>query len=108
MSWALDGQVPARPACVVRPQTGAEVAAALAVCNDSRVPVTPSAGRSGVCGAAVPVPGGVVLDLCGLQGLVAVDEESLLIDVRAGTFGDVPEGARRGRHRLTLGPSPQS
>ena len=49
MSWALDGRVPARPACVVRPQTGAEVAAVLAVCNDSRVPVTPSAGRHDPC-----------------------------------------------------------
>ena len=108
MSWALDGQVPARPACVVRPQTGAEVAAVLAVCNDSRVPVTPSAGRSGVCGAAVPVHGGVVLDLCGLEGLVAVDDESLLIDVRPGTFGDVLEDELRARHGLTLGHWPQS
>ena len=34
------------------------------VCNDARVPVTAAAGRSGVCGASVPLHGGVVLDLC--------------------------------------------
>ena len=30
------------------------------------IPVTAAAGRSGVCGASVPLHGGVVLDLCGL------------------------------------------
>ena len=48
------------------------------------VPVTAAAGRSGVCGGAVPVYGGVVLDLCGLAGIVDVDDASLLLDVLAG------------------------
>jgi len=69
--------------------------------------VTPAAGRSGVCGASVPVFGGVVLDLTGLGGLVDVDEESLLIDVLPGTFGDVLEDGLRGLN-LTLGHWPQS
>jgi len=108
MMWALDGQVAAKAAAVVSPTTPEQVALVLAACDEARIPVTAAAGRSGVCGASVPVHGGVVLDLCGLTGIVEVDETSLVLDVRAGTFGDHLEHALRADHGLTLGHWPQS
>ena len=108
LRWARDGDVPALPAVVARPGSAAEVAALLAVCAEEGVPVTPAAGRSGVCGGAVPVFGGVALDLRGLSGLVAVDDDSLLVTVRAGTNGAELEAALRSAHGLTLGHRPQS
>jgi alkyldihydroxyacetonephosphate synthase len=108
MMWALDGQVAAKAAMVVSPTSAGQVAAVLAACDEARVPVTPAAGRSGVCGASVPVHGGVVLDLCGLAGIVEVDETSLVLDVAPGTFGDHLELALRRDHGLTLGHWPQS
>ena len=108
MVWAVAGEVPARPAAVARPTTAKQVAAVLAACNDARVPVTATAGRSGVCGSSVPVHGGVALDLCGLSGIVDVDDESLLLDVRPGTFGDVLEDELQADHGVTLGHWPQS
>ena len=68
-------------------------------CNDARVPVTAAAGRSGVCGASVPVFGGVLLDLTALDGIVDVDKTSMLVDVLPGTFGDVFEDELRDRPR---------
>lgn len=108
LTWAVAGRVPARPAVVATPTSVAEVAAVLAACNDARIPVTPAAGRSGVCGASVPVFGGVVLDMCRLTGIVAVDDESLLVDVLPGTFGDVLEDDLRAGYGLTIGHWPQS
>jgi alkyldihydroxyacetonephosphate synthase len=108
MIWALDGQVAAKAAAVVAPTTADQVARVLAVCDEARIPVTAGAGRSGVCGASVPVHGGVVLDLCGLTGVVSVDETSLVLDVAPGTFGDHLEHQLRSEHGLTLGHWPQS
>jgi alkyldihydroxyacetonephosphate synthase len=108
MMWARDGRVAARAAVVARPSTAAEVAAVLAVCNDASVPVTAAAGRSGVCGASVPLHGGVVLDMCGLAGIVDVDDESLVLDVLPGTFGTWLETTLRDEHHVTLGHWPQS
>lgn len=105
--WAVAGSVPARPVVVARPTDTGQVAAVLAACHDARVPVTPVAGRSGVCGASVPVFGGVALDLGGLRGLLDVDDRSLLVDVAAGTFGPDLEDALRTRG-LTVGHWPQS
>jgi alkyldihydroxyacetonephosphate synthase len=108
MIWALDGEVAARAAAVARPASAGEVAEVLRVCNDARVPVTAAAGRSGVCGASVPLHGGLVLDLCGLAGIVDVDDESLVLDVLPGTFGTWLEDALRAEHGATLGHWPQS
>lgn len=108
MIWARQAQVPALPAVVARPTSAAEVAALLAACNEARVPVTPVAGRSGVCGASVPVHGGVALDLTAMAGIADVDQDSLVLTVLPGTFGDVLEDELRGVHGVTLGHWPQS
>jgi alkyldihydroxyacetonephosphate synthase len=108
MVWALDDQVAGLASVVCRPTSADEVAAVLAVCNDARVPVTAAGGRSGVLGNAVPIFGGVVLDLCGLAGIVDVDATSMVVDVAAGTFGDALEEELRRDHGLTVGHWPQS
>ncbi len=108
VGWAARGQVPAKPALIARPTDTTQVSAVLAACNDAGVPVTPSAGRSGVCGSAVPLFGGVVLDLCGLAGIGDVDTTSLVADLRAGTFGPDVEAGLREEHDVTLGHWPQS
>ncbi len=108
MCWASDGAIAGRAAAVVRVSTADEVAAVAAICNEARIPLTASAGRSGVCGNAVPVFGGVVLDVTGLSGILSVDDDSLLVEVAAGTFGDRFEETLRAEHGLTVGHWPQS
>jgi alkyldihydroxyacetonephosphate synthase len=49
-----------------------------------------------------------VLDLCGLTGIVDVDDTSLVLDVAPGTFGDLLELQLRADHGVTLGHWPQS
>jgi len=108
LHWALQGEVPALPAAVARPGSVEEVSAVARLCGEHDIPLTTSGGRSGVCGAAVPVFGGIVLDTTSLSGLLEVDDESLLVDVAAGTFGTSFEEELRAGHGLTVGHLPQS
>jgi alkyldihydroxyacetonephosphate synthase len=108
MIWALADQVTSRASVIARPHSAVEIADVLRVCNDARVPVTAAAGRSGVCGASVPVFGGVLLDVTALAGIVGVDRDSMLVDVLPGTFGDVFEDELRAEHGVTCGHWPQS
>jgi alkyldihydroxyacetonephosphate synthase len=108
MIWALDAQVAGRASVVVRPTDRSQIAPILAACNDARIPVTAAAGRSGVCGASVPLHGGVLLDLCGIEGIVDVDDRSMILDVLPGTFGTWLEDTLRGEHGVTVGHWPQS
>jgi len=106
--WALSGAVPARPGVIARPAGTSEVAAVLRCCNEAGIPVTAAGGRSGVCGGAVPVFGGVSLDCCGLEGVQEAHRATSLVDVRAGTFGDDLEQELRSVHGITIGHWPQS
>jgi len=108
MTWALEGQVGQRAAAVVSPASVEEVSAVVAICRAESIPLTVAAGRSGVCGNSVPLHGGVVLDLCGLSGILDVDDHSLTVTVAAGTFGDHFEATLRSGHGLTVGHWPQS
>ena len=108
MIWAVDGEVPARAAAVVRPTNAHQVSAVLAACNAAKVPVTPAAGRSGVCGASIPIHGGVVLDLTAMSGIVGIDRESMVLDVLPGTFGTWLEETLQAEHGVTVGHWPQS
>jgi alkyldihydroxyacetonephosphate synthase len=93
LAWAARGQVPAMATAVARPTDAHQVSIILRRCNEARVPVTPTAGGSGVCGGSVPLFGGLSVDLTALSGLFDVDETSLLADVGAGTFGRDLEAA---------------
>jgi alkyldihydroxyacetonephosphate synthase len=108
LHWALAGQVPALPALVARPRSTEEVAAILRICDAAGVPVTPAAGRSGVCGGSVAKAGGVALDLRGLSGIVWSDATDGLVAVRAGTNGGAFEEELRAAHGMTCGHWPQS
>ncbi len=108
MIWATRREVAALAAAVVQPADASQVAEVLRICNEAGVPLTAAGGRSGVCGASVPVFGGVVLDTTALSGIVDVDRTSLLLDVLPGTFGDQLEEELRSDHGVTVGHWPQS
>ncbi len=109
IGWAASGRVPARPAAIVRPSSAEQVAELLAACSAARVPVTATGGRSGVCGGAVPLYGGIALDCTSLVGEVRVDETSLVAEVPAGTNGrELEETLRATGEGYTLGHWPQS
>jgi alkyldihydroxyacetonephosphate synthase len=107
LHWSLAGEVPCRGAAVVRPATTEQVAAVAALCHRAHVPLTVVAGRSGVSGAAVPAFGGILVDLTGLHGVVAVDREAGVVEVAAGTFGPDLEAELAGAG-LRVGHYPQS
>lgn len=87
MHWALAGEVPTRAAAICRPVDTDQVSRVLSFCNKHRIPVTAAGGRSGVCGASIPLYGGVILDTTAMQGVVALDEDSLTVEILPGTFG---------------------
>lgn len=108
LHWALEGQVPQLAEVIVRPTTTDEVVRVVQVCNNARLPLTVTGGRSGVCGAAAPVFGGVVLDATGLRGVVAFDEVSGIVEVLPGTFGPDLEQELNEVHGVSVGHFPQS
>lgn len=108
MHWSLNAQTARRADVICRPISTKQVSDVVALCSKNSVPITVSGGRSGVCGAAIPLFGGVVIDMTSLSGVVSVDDVSGLVEVLPGTFGPDLETELRQKHNLSVGHFPQS
>ncbi|MDR6182200.1 FAD-binding oxidoreductase [Asaia bogorensis] len=85
-----------------------QVQAIMKLAHMHRIPVTASAGRSNVTGAALPLRGGIILDLFGLNRFLGFERESQLAEVEAGLFGDVFETRIQKEYGMTMGHWPSS
>ena len=72
------------PDAVAWPETAEEVAAVLAVCNEARVPVVPWGTGTSLEGHALPVQGGVSLDLSRMDRVLEVRAGDMLATVQPG------------------------
>src|SRR4051794_8205147 len=82
-----------RPDVVVVPRSEEDVAAVLRIASAHEVPVVAWGGGSGTQGGSVPVHGGIVVDLKGLDRIVEIDERALTVTAQAGVNGNVLERA---------------
>src|SRR5919201_6174465 len=72
------------PSAVALPRSTAEVATLLRLCNQHRVPVVPSGGRTGLAGGAVAKSGELVLSLSRMNRIASVDLLGGTVRVQAG------------------------
>ena len=87
------------------PRSAGEVAAVLAWCYEHDVPLTPRGGGTGFAGGAVPLDGGVVLDLRNLNRVRSLDPALWRAEVEAGVT--TAELRRRARENgLLFAPDP--
>jgi alkyldihydroxyacetonephosphate synthase len=103
----VEGRPAPAPRAVVEVNSTDEVARTLRICREHRLPVVPFGGGSGVCGAALPGNGAIVLSTRRLTGLVKLDDVDLTASFRAGTMG-IDAERRVQESGLTIGHWPQS
>lgn len=66
---------PATPDLAVVPETTEQVAAILALANETRTPVYPRSSGSNLWGGCIPCGGGIVVDLRRMNRVISIDEE---------------------------------
>ncbi|HUT53841.1 MAG TPA: FAD-binding oxidoreductase [bacterium] len=105
--WMREGRAPLLPAAVAWPGSEDEVAELIMWCAMNRVPLTPAAGGSGVCGASIPARGGIVMDLKRMNRPLELNEINHTAEAQAGIMGETWERwlNRRG---FSLGHFPSS
>ncbi|MCC5950789.1 MAG: FAD-binding protein [Acidimicrobiia bacterium] len=86
------GIEPVTPAAVVRPADTAEVAAVVALADRSGVPVTARGSGTGLSGACLPQPDGIVVSFERMNSVLEVDTENHLAVVQPGvTLAELDE-----------------
>ncbi|MDB5553320.1 MAG: putative FAD-linked oxidoreductase, partial [Rhizobium sp.] len=68
---------------VVQPQTEAEIEAVVAAAAKHRIPITVRGGGTGNYGQAVPLQGGIILDMTRFNKVLAVEDGSIRVEAGA-------------------------
>ena len=92
---------------VVQPGSTADVSNVLKLANESRTPVIPYGGGTGVMGGTVPALGGIVLDLKRMNQILAISPTDMTAQVEAGVVLEDLEKSL-GRQGLMPGHDPYS
>src|SRR5262245_40380185 len=78
------GKQPYKPDVVIRAIDAEQISRLLRWASEKRIPITPWGAGSSVTGAPLPVKGGIVLDMAGMNQIKAIEEMNLLVNAQAG------------------------
>ncbi|MDQ0338185.1 glycolate oxidase [Caldalkalibacillus uzonensis] len=89
MTYAYDASFatqlePKEPEAVVIPLSTDEVQACVQLANKYQVPLYPRGAATGQTGGAVPIKGGIVLDMSKMDRIIEVDDENFQVIVEPG------------------------
>ena len=86
----------AKPEAVVEPLTTEEAAAVMKLCNEHKIPVTPSGARTGLVGGAVSIHGGIILSITKMNKILGYDIENFVVTIQPGVLlNDLAEDAEK-------------
>jgi glycolate oxidase len=74
------------PDVVIDVQSTEEISEIMKICNKHHIPVTPRGAGTGLVGGAVPVLGGVVLNMTRMNQILEYDLENLVVRVQPGVL----------------------
>ncbi|MFL0246049.1 FAD-binding oxidoreductase [Candidatus Clostridium stratigraminis] len=80
------GAVKNMPEIVVKVLKTEEVSKIMKYAYEKNIPVTPRGSGTGLVGAAVPIFGGIVIDLSAMNNILELDEENLTLTVEPGVL----------------------
>ena len=95
------------PEVVVAPDNTSEISKILSYCNDKNIPVTPRGAGTGLSGGALPIYGGVSVDMKRMNRIVHFDEKNFQITVEPGMITQVLQEHVQGKG-LFYPPDPSS
>ena len=73
-----------RPLCGVFPEDAEQIAELMGLANREKIPVTPRGAGTGLSGMAVPVKGGIILDLSRMNKILKISIEDRIAVVQPG------------------------
>ena len=74
------------PDLAVVVQNTEDVAAIVKICNENKIPVTPRGAGTGLVGAAVPLAGGVLIDMSKMNRILSYDLDNMVVTIEPGVL----------------------
>lgn len=100
--WVDRGREPILPDYVVYPESTAQVSKILRIANQHRIPVTVWGGGAGSQGGALPIRGGIVMDMKKMNRIVEINEAAGTVTAETGIIHQHLEWALNKRKLSTM------
>jgi len=107
MNWTIQGKIAALPDFITWPENKEQISAILNLANIEKIPIIPFAEGSGVVGGAIPIYGGIILDMKKFNKIIELNNKNLTVTAQTGINGMNLERYLNAKG-YTLGHIPQS
>ena len=87
LNWTIEGKIAGLPDIITWPENSNQICEILKIANREKVPVVPFAEGSGVVGGAIPIRGGIIIDMKRLNKIIEINDENLSVTVQTGMNG---------------------
>lgn len=77
-------QIRGMPDFVIRPASTEQISKIVSLANENEIPVTARGAGTGLAGGAVPVEGGIVLDMSSMNRILETDLDNLQVTIEPG------------------------
>lgn len=74
------------PDVLLKATSAEEIAAVMKICNENRIPVIPRGAGTGLVGGCVPIVGGVMIDLSGMNKILRYDFDNFTVTIQPGVL----------------------
>jgi len=78
----------AMPWAIIKPETTSQVQDIMRYANENLIPVLARGGGSGMCGQTVPIQGGIILDMKGMNKILEINLADVYCRVQPGVVDD--------------------
>ncbi|MFX1363998.1 MAG: FAD-binding oxidoreductase [Promethearchaeota archaeon] len=86
-NWTLQGKIAGLSDFITWPETVEQISEILKLADKEKIPVIPYGEGSGVVGGAIPVYGGIIIDMKKFNKILEINDKNLTVTAQAGING---------------------
>ncbi len=87
LNWAIQGKIAGLPDFIIWPDTVEQICNILKFANQEKIPVIPYGEGSGVVGGAIPIRGGIIIDMKKFNKIIEINDKNLTVTAQTGING---------------------
>jgi alkyldihydroxyacetonephosphate synthase len=86
-NWEIEGKIAGLADFITWPETAKQISEILKLANKEKIPVIPFGEGSGVVGGAIPLYGGIIIDMKKFNRIIKINDANLTVTAEAGING---------------------
>ncbi|MFX1298633.1 MAG: FAD-binding oxidoreductase [Promethearchaeota archaeon] len=86
-NWVIEGKIAGLPDFITWPETVDQISEILKLANKEKIPIVPFAEGSGVVGGAIPIYGGIIIDMKKFNKILDINDKNLTVTAQTGING---------------------